>query len=455
MGGQAMAATQFQQLQAEQDAKSTAEAVKAAAAEVQRLKDALAAANAADKQRLRDELAKASIALETAKSNNETAQLNLAAAQAKQTAAATASSNAAATLQNVTPENAVTLVEELVDAAGGIVNSTTSAQVAAANQLLTAQRDEAEKLAKADAADAAARVAADLAIKIALSKSQAELNAAAAAAVADAKKLADDALQNSTVASGLANSKRGEASSLFQQNSGNTELAKYMNEYMDSSPAVDGKIVVTPTPSRSIASIFTPEQLSGANGDKLKQFIAKWDQYTDAEMKKYAALAELDTKNKAYTAVDTLAKDIANLSFDSAKNAANTKLLEIQNAAQLAADAAETAETERLRLAKIEAAAQAAREVAALAKAAAEKLAEDILADVSKATQLAADLKLQLSTEAGEAEGALTGLDTAAAAAKAAADKAIADAEEAARQVPVSQGGTKPIQATDTASNLI
>jgi hypothetical protein len=452
---QSMAATQFQQLQAEQDAKSTAEAVKAAAAEVQRLKDALAAANAADKQRLRDELNKATIALETAKSNNEKAQLDLAAAQAKQTAAATASALAVDKLKGVTPDNAETLVEELKVAAGGIVNSTTSAQVAAANQLLTAQRDETEKLAKADAAAAAAKVAADLAIKIASSKSQAELNAAAAAAVAAAKKLADDALQNSTTASGLADSKRGEATSLFQQNSGNTELAKYMNEYMDSSPAVGGKIAVTPTPSRSIASIFTPEQLNGANGDKLKEFIAKWDLYTDAEMKKYAALAELDTKSKAYTAVDTLAKDIANLSFDSAKNAANTKLLEIQNAAQLAADAAETAETERLRLAKIEAAAQAAREVAALAKAAADKLAADILADVTKAAELTAALNAKLSTEAGIAESALTGLDEAADAAKAAADKAIADAEEAARQVPVSQGGTKPIQATDTGSNLI
>jgi hypothetical protein len=251
----------------------------------------------------------------------------------------------------------------------------------------------------------------------------------------------------------LADLKRGDATSLFQQNSGNTELAKYMNEDMDSSPAIDGKIIVPA--SRSIKSIFTPEQLNGANGAKLKDFIAKWDAYTDAEMKKYAAAAEYITKNTAYTAVDTLAKDMAKLNFDSAKSTANTKLLEIQNAAQLAADAAETAETERLSLAKIEAAAQAAREVATLAEAAAKKLADDILADVTRAVQLADQLKSDLSAEASEAQGALTGLDTAAAAAKAEADKAIADAEEAARQVPVSQGGTKPIQATDTASNLI
>jgi hypothetical protein len=454
--GQSMAATQFQQLQAEQDkAQASQAALQAAADRVLKLQQELAAAKEADKQRLRDELAKATIALETAKSNNEKAQLDLAAAQAKQTAADTASKNAANKLKDVTPDNAASKVSELVGEAEKVDQKAQEDQVKAAGFLLTAQKEEAEKLAQADAAAAAAKVAADLATKIALSKSQAELNAAAAAAVADAKKLADDALKNSTAASGLADSKRGEATLLFQQNSGNTELAKYMNEYMDSSPAVGGKIVVTPTPSRSIASIFTPEQLNGANGPKLKEFIAKWDLYTDAEMKKYAALAELDTKSKAYTAVDTLAKDIAKLSFESAKNTANTKLLEIQTAAQLAADAAETAETERLKLAKIEAAAQAAREVAALAKEAAAKLAAAILADVTKAAELAAALKAKLSTESGNALSALDGLDEAAVAAKAAADKAIADAEEAARQVPVSQGGTKPIQATDTGSNLI
>ena len=221
---------------------------------------------------------------------------------------------------------------------------------------------------------------------------------------------------------------------------------------MDSSPSVDGKIVVPA--SRSIKSIFTEAQLN-ANDGKLKEFIAKWDAYTDAEMKKYAAAAEYKSKDDAYKAVDALRTTLQNSSFESAKNTANTKLLEVQNAAQLAADAAETAETERLRLAKLEAAAQAAREVAALAKAAADKLAADILADVTKAAQLAAALNSKLSTEAGNAQSALAGLDADAVAAKAAADKAIADAEEAARQVPVSQGGTKPVQATDTGSNLI
>jgi cell wall-associated NlpC family hydrolase len=252
----------------------------------------------------------------------------------------------------------------------------------------------------------------------------------------------------------LADSKRGEATLLFQQNSGNTELTKYMNEYMESSPAVDGKIVVTPTPSRSIKSIFTPEQLSGVNGAKLQEFIAKWDAYTDAEMKKYAAAAESIKLDTAYRAVDALKTTLQNSSFESAKNTANVELLKIQTDADTAAANAQTAENNRLAQAKIEAAAQAAREVATLAEAAAEKLAEDILADVSKATQLAADLKLQLSTEAGEAEGALTGLDTAAAAAMAAADKAIADAEEAARQVPVAEGGARPAYATDVGSNL-
>jgi len=448
--GQSMAATQFQQLQAEQD--NAQAALQAAADRVLKLQQELATAKAADKQRLRDELAAASIALDTAKSNNEKAQLDLAAALAKKTAAETASSKAATSLDGVTPQNAATKADALVGEAGKFVESTVSGQVKAADDLVKAQKVEAEKLAQADAAAAAAKVAADLATKIALSKSQAELNASAAAAVLAAKDLAEAANTKSVNATALAGSTKTAAEDFLRDNSG---ISKEANLYMESSPAFDGKIVVTPTPSRSIASIFTPEQLSGANGVKLAAFIAKWDLYTDAEMKKYAAVAELDTKNKAYTAVDTLAKDLAKLSFESAKNTANTKLLEIQNAAQLAAEAAETAETDRLMLAKIEAAAQAAREVATLAEAAAKKLAADILADVTKAAELAAALNAKLSTEAGTAQTAVAGLNTAAVAAKAAADKAIADAEEAARQVPVSQGGTKPIQATDTASNLI
>ena len=452
--GQSMAATQFQQLQAEQDKAQAAQdaqaALQAAADRVLKLQQELAAAKEADKQRLRDELAKASIALETAKSNNETAQLNLAAAQAKQTAAATASSNAAATLQNVTPDNAASLVETLKAEAADFVELKKDAQVDAANVLIQLQKIEAEKVAQADAAAAAAKVAADLATKIALAKTQAELNAAATAAVQAAKDLADSANNKSVDATALAGSTKTDASNFLRDNSA---ISTEANLYMESSPSIDGKIVVPA--SRSIASIFTPEQLSGAKGAKLQEFIAKWDAYTDAEMKKYAAAAEFNKLDTAYKAVDALKTTLQNSSFESAKNTANVELLRIQTDADTAAANAQTAENNRLEQAKIEAAAQAAREVATLAEAAAKKLADDILADVTKAAQLAATLAAKLSTEAGEAQGALTGLDTAAAAAKAAADKAIADAEEAARQVPVSQGGTKPIQATDTASNLI
>ena len=447
---QSMAATQFQQLQAEQDAKAAADTLKAAADRVQKLQQELAAAKEADKQRLRDELSKASIALEMAKNNNEKAQLDLAAAQAKQTAAATASSNAAATLQNVTPSNAASLVETLKAEAADFVELKKDAQVDAANALIQLQKIEAEKVAQAEAAAAAAKVAADLATKIALSKSQAELNAAAAAAVQAAKDLADAANTKSANATGLAGSTKTAASNFLRDNSA---ISTEANLYMESSPSIDGKIVVAA--SRSIASIFTPEQLSGAKGAKLQEFIAKWDAYTDAEMKKYAAAAEFNKLDTAYKAVDALKTTLQNSSFESAKNTANVELLKIQTDADTAAANAQTAENNRLAQAKIEAAAQAAREVAVAAKAAADKLAADLLADVTKAAELAAALNSKLATEAGVAQGALTGLDEAAAAAKAAADKAIADAEEAARQVPVSQGGTKPIQATDTASNLI
>jgi hypothetical protein len=442
---------QFQQLQAEQDAKSTAEAVKAAAAEVQRLKDALAAANAADKQRLRDELAKASIALETAKSNNETAQLNLAAAQAKQTAAAKASSDAAATLQNVTPDNAATKADELERAAVEFAKTTRETQEGAASELIRLQKIEAEKVAQADAAAAAAKVAADLANKIASAKTKAELDAAAAAAVQAAKVLADSANTKSVNATALAGSTKTVASDFLRDNSA---ISTEANLYMESSPSIDGKIVVTPTPSRSIASIFTPEQLSGVKGAKLQEFIAKWDAYTDAEMKKFAAAAEFNKLDTAYKAVDALKTTLQNSSFESAKNTANVELLKIQTDADTAAANAQTAENNRLAQAKIEAAAQAAREVATLAEAAAKKLADEILVDLTKAAQLAEKLKSDLSTEAGVAQGALTGLDTAATEANAAALKAIADAEKAAQQVPVAEGGARPAYATDVGSNL-
>jgi len=449
--GQAMGTTQFQQLQAEQNARDTADAVKAAAAEVQRLKDALASANAADKQRLRDELAKASGVLETAKSNSEKAQLDLAAAQARTTAAATASSNAATNLQNVTPENATTKANALVGEAAAFVGQTQVAQEQAAQNLLPAQKDEAEKFAKADAAAAAAKVAADLATKIALSQSQAELNAAAAAAVQAAKDLAEAAQRKSNDAITAANSAKDVAKELIKP-----VIKNDAELYMRSSPAIDGIDVNTITTSiaRSIKATFTEAQLTANNG-ALQKFITQWDMYTAKEMEKFAAAAEYKTKDDAYKAVDALKTTLQNSSLENAKQTANTKLLEIQTAAYDAAKKAQEAEAERLKLAKLEAAAQAAREVAAAAKVAADKLAADILADVTKAAQLAAALASKLSTEAGTAQSALTGLDEKAEEARKAAEKAIADAEEAARQVPVSQGGTKPIQATDTASNLL
>ena len=460
--GQGMAATQFQQLQAEQNKERTAQAaqdaaqaaadkLKAAADEVRRLQDALAAAKEADKQRLREQLANAILALDQAKSNNEKAQLDLASGQARKDATAAASAAAAEKLNNVTPENATSVVAALVSEAAGVANSTKGAQETVAGELVILQTAEAEKVAEAAAAAEVARAAANLATKIASAKTQADLQAAAVAAVTDAKALADLAEQKAIDTGNAANLAKSEASTFILPT-----IRNEADQYMDSKPAFGGNIDVTTvatTSARSIKAIFTDAQLD-ANSGALRKFIDKWDIYINKEREKYAAAAEYKTKDDAYKAVDLLKTTIMGSSFESAKTAANAKLLELQQDALDAADAAALAEAAALAKAKLEAAARAAREVAAAAKAAAEKLAEDILADVSKAAQLAADLKSQLSTEAGVAQGALTGLDTAATEANAAALQAIADAEAASTKVPVAEGGSRPSYATDVGTDL-
>jgi hypothetical protein len=324
-------------------------------------------------------------------------------------------------------------------------------QATAAGSLLTAQKDEAEKLAKADAAAAAAKVAADLAAKIASAKTIPELSAAAIAAADDAKALAEAAQRKSNEAITAANSAKETAKELIQP-----VIKNDAELYMRSSPAIDGIDVntITTSSTRSIKAIFTEAQLTANNG-ALQKFITKWDEYTVKEMEKFAAVAELDTKNKAYTDVVTLKNTLNGLDLEQAKKNANTELLRIQTAAKDAADLAQEAETARLNLATIDAAARAAQEVAAATKQAIDALKTTISAPGANIDTLVGELTSKLSSDASKAEGALGAINQLALDAQDAAEKAIEAAEKAALEVPFSQGGTKPIQATDTGSDLI
>ena len=114
---------------------------------------------------------------------------------------------------------------------------------------------------------------------------------------------------------------------------------------MRSSPAIDGIDVntITTSSTRSIKAIFTEAQLTANNG-ALQKFITQWDMYTAKEMEKFAAAAEYKSKDDVYKAVDALKTTLQNSSFESAKNIANIKLLEIQTEAKIAAKDAQDAE---------------------------------------------------------------------------------------------------------------
>jgi len=447
------ATTQVQQLQAQQDAKAAADALKAAADEVKRLQEQLAAAAEADKQRLIAALKTANQALDKAKSDNLAAQIALAATEkaaelklAQETSAKELSDKIS---KATTKEAAVELANDAADAAAGIASAANTTQERLAGDLVTSQKVEAEQAAIAEAAQLAAQNALKLqtALSAATTKAAQEAAAKAAAdtAAADATKAATAATKAAADATAAATAANDAITDTIRNSAA---------EYKKSSPSVESAIQTAS--ARSVQSIFTETQLNANNGE-LKKFVEKWDKYIVAERDKYAADAESTAKAKA-------AKDAADLevavraadSIAAAKAAAATLIKAVQTAATKAIADAKTAENTALEKAKLEAAAKAARDLAAAAKVIADQLAADIAAaDLEAAKQKAAERALAIEQERKQADADKVAAENAKKAAEAAAKIAAEAAEKAAGEVPVTEGGTKPIESTPGASNLI
>jgi len=490
--GQSMAATQFQQLQAEQDnqaalaAQAAQDALKAARDAEAAAKAALFAANEREYARalevynkaVADRQAKeaaanaaaaakvvadqAAAAAATTAASKTTASQN--AANAAETADAAARAAAEAAQQASALASALADVKTAADAANDAVQSSTSKDqaVAAANSALTdantafdqakadqeaaaaqavaLQRAEAEAAARANAAAEAAQAAAQLkaALDVATTRSQQNEAAETAREVAAAAKTAADAA--ATAATNTANSAKTASTSTFNAlTADNKNLA---NEYKSSKPAVNEP------GTASIRSIFTPTELNA--NPALKTFVQQWDAFIEAQREKFAALAEQAAKEAALLVAqqtETAIKAAADLAAakaaaQAALTAANAEKTAKENARIAAEQAAVAKGLEDARL-------KGEREAAELAKAAAAKLAADIAAaaDLAASKQKAADAVAAMEAQrvaeaakvaAAEAEAArLAALETAAAAAAAqaateAANAAITAATQAA-----------------------
>jgi hypothetical protein len=484
--GQGMAATQFQQLQAEQDNQAAQDALKAA-------RDAEAAAKAALFAANEREYARALEAYNQAVAAREAAQAAATAAAAAKVAAdlAAATAASAATLKATASQNAANAAETAdaaaraaaeaaqqasalasalaeaktaADAANAAVqNSTTKDQaVAAANSAVTdansafeqakadqiaaaalavvAERAEAEAAARASAAAAAAQAAAQLKAALDAATTRAQQNEAAEAARVAAAAANVTAASAATAATNAANSAQTASTSTFiGLSADNKNLA---NDYKASNPAV------SEPGATSVRSIFTPTELNA--NPALKTFVEQWDTFIEKQREKFAALAEQAAKEAALLvaqqteAAIKAAADIAaaKAAAQAALTAANAEMTAKENA-RIAAEQASVAKAlEDARL-------KGEREAAELAKAAAAKLAADIAAAADlaasklKATEAAAAMEAQRVAEAAkvaaaEAEAArLADLETDAAAAAAqaateAANAAIAAATQAA-----------------------
>jgi len=472
--GQSMAATQFQQLQAEQDQESLRSAQDALA----KAEAALAAANtAAEKKAARENLAAARLAVTAAAQKvqesaiaaaesaaktqsaidsqkaaadlkdsidkatskdaayglaaaaSETAQDNLntardvsiqAAADAAAAAAAAdaqlavenASKSVSASIASATDKaQAVALASAAATTAGTNADTTKNAQETLALQLVETQKAKAIATAAAQAAQAAALAASKLQADLAAATTKAAQEAAALATKNAAETAARDAATAATAAATAASTAKSASTSTFNSlNGANQSLA---TQYMASSPAATE---TAPASVRSVRAIFTEAQLSA--NPTLKSFVDKWDLYIDAQQKKFAAAAEQAEKEAAAArAIQIEAAVKAALDIDAAKLAA-TALIQAAKDAAIAKEAARSvAETETKAKALAEAKAQAEREVAAAAKAAADKLAADIAAaDLASAKAAAAKAAAdqELIRKAAEAAELAKAVDAAA-----------------------------------------
>jgi hypothetical protein len=458
--GQAATSTQLQQLQADQNAKASADALKSAQDALQAARDAEAAAKAAlfaanerDYAKALDAYQRAVAASEAAKVAANLAKENLLAAQ--QTAAAAnaqalalAEAKKASDLANTqiqsatTKEAAQTVADELLSSASTALNDAKADQEAAATQAAAALKAEAEAAARASAATQAAQAAAGLkaAVDSSLNKAQADAAAEAArVAAANAKTAADAA---ATAATNAANSAKTVSDSAFGGLK-TDENIKLANDYKLSKPAAEDP---TTNAARSVRSMFTQAELADPS---LKTFVEKWDAFIDKQKEKFAALAEQAAKEAALlVAQQTEAAIKAAANLAAAKTAAQTALTNANSA---------TVEQERLRgiaekdakdKALADAKLQGEREAAEITK----KAAADLAAAITAAADLAAS-----KLKAAEAAAAIKALEEAeaakVAAATAAAEAAKKAADEAAAKVPaVVTPPTNP-NATPTGAN--
>ena len=457
MGGQAMAATQFQQLQAEQDNQAAQAELKAARDAEAAAKAALFAANERDYARALEAYNQAVAASEAAKVAANLAKENLLAAQ--QTAAAAdaqakalADAKRASDLANTQVQSATTK-EAAQDAADALVLSTSTAlneakadQEAAATQAAAALKTEAEAAARANAAAQAAQAAAGLKAAIDSSQNKAQADAAAVAArieAANAKATAD--ADANAAATAAANAQTASTSTFNNLTTENKNLA---NDYKSSNPAA---LEPAPNSLRSTRSMFTQAELTA--NPSLQTFVQQWDDFIDKQREKFAALAEQAAKEAALLvaqqteAAIKAAADIAGAktAAQAALTAANAEKTAKENARIEAEQAAVAKALEDARL-------KGEREAAEIAKVAAAKLAADIAAAADTAAGLAA-----IKSKADEAAKAVADAAAAIALAETAAQKAAEDAAKAAADAaakvpPVVTPPTNP-NATPTGAN--
>ena len=462
---QSMAATQFQQLQAEQDNQAAQSELKAARDAEAAAKAALFAANEREYARALEVYNQAVAAREAAQAAaNTAAAAKLAADQAAATASsaatskATASQNAAnaaetadaaaraaaeaaaaadalangladaktaadtanTAIQNsATKDQALSAANSASTAANSAFDQAKADQEAAAAQAVALQRAEAEAAARASAAAEAAQAAAQLQAALDAATTRAQQNAAAEAARAAADAAKAVAVTAATTATTAANSAQTQSTNSF--NSLTPENKNLANDYKASNPAANEP------GTASIRSMFTSTELN-ANPD-LKTFVQKWDAYIEAQREKFAALAEQAAKEAALLVAqqtEAAIKAAADLAAakavaQAALTAANAEKTAKENARIVAEQAAVAKALEDARL-------KGEREAAELAKAAAAKLAADVAAAADlaasklKATEAAAALEAQRVAEAAKVAAAeaeavrLAGLETAAAA---------------------------------------
>jgi hypothetical protein len=451
--GQSMAATQFQQLQAEQDNQAAQDALKAARDAEAAAKAALFAANEREYKKALEDYRKAVAASEAAKVVANLAKEKLLAAQ--QTSAAVdaqakalADAKKASDLANTqiqsatTKEAAQNAADALLSTASTALNEAKADQEAAATQAAAALKAGAEAAARASAAAEAAQAAAELkaAVDSSLTKTQANAAAEAARVAAAAAKTAADAA--ATAAATAASNAQTASTSTF--NNLTTENKNLANDYKLSNPAALDPVASS---AKSVRSIFTQAEL--AANPTLKAFVEKWDAFIDKQREKFAALAEQAAKEAALLvaqqteAAVKAAADLAaaKVASQTALNAANAEM-KIKEDLRIAAETA--AKTKALEDARL----KGEREAAEIAK----KAAADLAAAITAAADLAAS-KLKADEAAKTVADAAAAIALAETAAKKAAEDAAKEAAEAADKVPtVVTPPTNP-NATPTGAN--